>query len=82
MVRAQAIFDGKRLLNPVWSITFGGLWNFPVVDFNFIRNVYFPNEALVEEIRQKLPEAHAQLRQPWGSLDQKMATFLRCPPNR
>ncbi|MBT9583223.1 aminotransferase class I/II-fold pyridoxal phosphate-dependent enzyme [bacterium] len=78
VVRAQAIFDGKRLLNQL-EYNFGGLWNFPVVDFNFIRNVYFPNEALVEEIRKKLPELMHNYGSRQAILDQKMATFLRCP---
>ncbi len=78
VVRAQAIFDGQRLLNQL-EYNFGGLWNFPVVDFNFIRNIYFPPEAMVEEIRQKLPELMHNYGSRQAVLDRKMATFLRCP---
>ena len=78
VVRAQAIFDGKRLLNQL-EYNFGGLWNFPVVDFNFIRNIYFPNDAFVEELRQRLPELMYNYGSRQAILDQKMATFLRCP---
>ncbi|MFN8610776.1 MAG: aminotransferase class I/II-fold pyridoxal phosphate-dependent enzyme [Vulcanimicrobiota bacterium] len=78
VVRAQAIFDGQRLLNQL-EFNFGGLWNFPVVDFNFIRNIYFPTEAMVEEIRQRLPELMYNYGSRQAVMDRKMATFLRCP---
>lgn len=77
VVRAQAIFDGQRLLNQL-EYNFGGLWNFPVVDFNFIRNIYFPNDSMVEEIRQKLPELMHNYGSRQAVMDRKMATFLRC----
>lgn len=77
VVRAQAIFDGQRLLNQL-EYNFGGLWNFPVVDFNFIRNIYFPTDAMVEEIRQKLPELLHNYGSRQAVMDRKMATFLRC----
>ena len=78
VVRAQAIFDGQRLLNQL-EYNFGGLWNFPVVDFNFIRNIYFPTESMIEEIRQKLPELMYNYGSRQAVMDGKMATFLRCP---
>ena len=77
VVRAQAIFDGQRLLNQL-EYNFGGLWNFPVVDFNFIRNIYFPTEAMVEEMRQKLPDLMHNYGSRQAVMDRKMATFLRC----
>ncbi|MBN9418526.1 MAG: aminotransferase class I/II-fold pyridoxal phosphate-dependent enzyme [Candidatus Eremiobacteraeota bacterium] len=77
VVRAQAIFDGQRLLNQL-EYNFGGLWNFPVIDFNFIRNIYFPTDAMVEEMRQKLPDLMHNYGSRQAVMDGKMATFLRC----
>lgn len=78
LTRAQAIFDSQRLLNQL-EYNFGGLWNFPVVDFNFIRNLYFPSDAMIEEMRQRLPELLHNYGSRQAVLEQKMATFLRCP---
>lgn len=78
VVRAQAVFDGQRLLNQL-EYNFGGLWNFPVIDFNFIRNLHFPPDALLDEMRARLPELVHNYGSRQAVLDQKMATFLRCP---
>jgi histidinol-phosphate/aromatic aminotransferase/cobyric acid decarboxylase-like protein/choline kinase len=77
VVRAAAIFDSKRLLNQL-EYNFGGLWNFPVLDFNFIRNLYFPTDGMLEEMRQRLPDLLHNYGSRQAIVDQKMATFLRC----
>lgn len=55
---------------------FGGFWNIPVIDFAFIRNMYFPNNSILADMRYNLPG----LVQNYGStqeiLNQKLAHFL------
>lgn len=61
---------------------FGGFWNIPVMDFAFIRNMYFPNNSILADMRYNLPD----LLQNYGSaqeiLNQKLAHFLLVPKER
>ena len=36
--------------------SWGGYWNAPVLDFAFIRNMYFPTPAMISELRANLPQ--------------------------
>ena len=60
---------------------FGGYWNYDIIDFCFIRNMYFPTTALISEIRNNV----ADLLHNYGSrqelLDQKLAWLLLCDKN-
>jgi histidinol-phosphate/aromatic aminotransferase/cobyric acid decarboxylase-like protein len=78
---AEFVFnpEGRR---EILEETFGGYWNHGVLDFAFIRNMYFPTTAVLSELRSALPA----LVQNYGSrqrvLDKKLAYFLRCPAER
>ena len=58
--------------------SFGGYWNYDVIDFCFIRNMYFPSTSVLSELRNNLPE----LVQNYGStqkiLNRKLAYYLLC----
>lgn len=58
--------------------TSGGYWSHDVLDFCFIRNMYFPNASMLSEMRNNL----AVLLHNYGSrqdvLNQKMAYHLLC----
>ena len=62
--------------------TAGGYWSHDVLDFCFIRNMYFPNASMLSEMRGNL----ALLLQNYGSrqdvLNQKMAYHLLCDHTR
>ena len=62
--------------------SFGGYWNYDILDFCFIRNMYFPGGALLSELRNNLPA----LLQNYGSsqaiLNEKLAYYLLCHPDR
>lgn len=34
--------------------TFGGYWNFDIIDFCFIRNMYFPTKSMISEIKNNV----------------------------
>ncbi|NLH94249.1 MAG: aminotransferase class I/II-fold pyridoxal phosphate-dependent enzyme [Candidatus Cloacimonetes bacterium] len=58
---------------------FGGFWNIPIIDFAFIRNMYFPNDSIIADIKHNLP----LLMQNYGSsqiiLNEKLSHFLQIP---
>lgn len=60
----------------------GGHWGLELVDFSYIRNAYFPPEAMQAAMRHSL----RALLEGYGStqplLDEKLAWFLRCAPSR
>jgi histidinol-phosphate/aromatic aminotransferase/cobyric acid decarboxylase-like protein/CTP:phosphocholine cytidylyltransferase-like protein len=77
---AEFIFnkDRKRILEE----RFGGFWNYDVLDFTFIRNMYFPDSSIISEMKNNL----ANLIHNYGSkqiiLNRKMAWFLLCKEER
>jgi histidinol-phosphate/aromatic aminotransferase/cobyric acid decarboxylase-like protein/choline kinase len=60
----------------------GGHWNFELLDFAFMRNAYFPTDAMLAAFRQALPA----LLRSYGSsqvvLNEKLSYFLGCAPDR
>ncbi len=60
--------------------SYGGFWNYDILDYCFIRNMYFPSSSLISEMKNNLP----LLLQNYGStqtiIDGKLATYLFCQP--
>ncbi len=61
---------------------FGGYWNYPVTDFHFIRNMHFPNAAVISELRDSLPDLIHNYGSRQEILDQKLAWLLLCSKER
>jgi Histidinol-phosphate/aromatic aminotransferase and cobyric acid decarboxylase len=57
---------------------FGGYWNYDIIDFCFIRNMYFPSTALISEIRNNVPDLLHNYGSRQDLLDQKLAWLLLC----
>jgi histidinol-phosphate/aromatic aminotransferase/cobyric acid decarboxylase-like protein/choline kinase len=78
---ARFVFDPERRLE-ILDRNKGGLWNFDVLDFCWLRNMYFPTDAMLASMRQALP----QLVRNYGSaqpiLNAKLAGLLLCRPER
>ncbi len=53
MMGAEFVFNKKNRLN-ILEGSFGGYWNFEILDFCFIRNMYFPTTSVMAEIRNNL----------------------------
>lgn len=74
---AAFVFEKDRQLESLQE-SFGGFWNYDVVDFAFIRNMHFPTGAILSEIKNNLPN----LLHNYGScqkiLNEKMGYFLCC----
>lgn len=58
--------------------SWGGYWNTSIIDFAFIRNMYFPTSSMLSQIRASLPALVANYSSSQLVLDQKLAYFLRC----
>jgi histidinol-phosphate/aromatic aminotransferase/cobyric acid decarboxylase-like protein/choline kinase len=78
---AEFVFNKNRRMQ-ILAETFGGYWNHDILDFCFIRNMYFPNTSILSEMKNNI----SLLIQNYGSrqeiLNQKLAYFLLCEPNR
>jgi histidinol-phosphate/aromatic aminotransferase/cobyric acid decarboxylase-like protein/CTP:phosphocholine cytidylyltransferase-like protein len=76
---ARFLFDAssrKKTLDE----SFGGYWNYDVLDFCFLRNMYFPNGAVDSEMRNSLPAVVRNYGSAQGILDAKLAYYLLCQP--
>jgi histidinol-phosphate/aromatic aminotransferase/cobyric acid decarboxylase-like protein/choline kinase len=66
--RRTAILDEAR----------GGYWNFDLLDFNYLRNMYFPPDAMLAAMRRALPELARNYGSSQPVLDRKLALALDC----
>ncbi|MGA2507390.1 MAG: aminotransferase class I/II-fold pyridoxal phosphate-dependent enzyme [Chitinispirillaceae bacterium] len=73
---AEFAFHKNR--KEILEYNFGGYWNYDVLDFCFIRNMYFPNHAMVSELRNSLPDLIHNYGSRQAVLDRKMSWFLLC----
>jgi histidinol-phosphate/aromatic aminotransferase/cobyric acid decarboxylase-like protein/choline kinase len=74
---AEFAFDLKRRA-AILEEGFGGYWNYDILDFCFIRNMYFPNAAIISEMRNNLPDLLYNYGSRQDLLDQKLAWLLLC----
>ncbi|HVH44157.1 MAG TPA: aminotransferase class I/II-fold pyridoxal phosphate-dependent enzyme [Labilithrix sp.] len=76
---AEWVFNPPRrraMLDAAW----GGMWTVPVVDFAFLRNMYFPTPAVLSELRRNLPDLLASYGSTQSIVDAKLSYFLGCDP--
>jgi histidinol-phosphate/aromatic aminotransferase/cobyric acid decarboxylase-like protein/choline kinase len=74
---ARYVFDASGR-KAALDESFGGYWNFDVLDFCFLRNMYFPNGAVFSELRNSLPALACNYGSAQRILNAKLATFLLC----
>jgi histidinol-phosphate/aromatic aminotransferase/cobyric acid decarboxylase-like protein/choline kinase len=55
---------------------FGGYWNFDVLDFCFIRNMYFPTASMISEMRNNLPALIHNYGSRQSELELKLSFYL------
>jgi histidinol-phosphate/aromatic aminotransferase/cobyric acid decarboxylase-like protein len=60
----------------------GGHWAFEVTDFSFMRNEYFPTDAMVAAMRHALPDLIGGYGSSQQVLDEKLSWFVDCDPVR
>lgn len=77
-----AEFDFNDHRKEMLEYAFGGYWNYDLTDFCFIRNMYFPNTAIISEMKNVLPMLMHNYGSRQAILDRKMAWFLLCTDSR
>ncbi len=75
---AGFVFNENR--KDILDKSFGGFWNYDVLDFCFIRNMYFPGSSIISEMRNVLPNLIHNYGSIQQILDMKMSRFLLCNP--
>lgn len=60
----------------------GGQWNFEVTDFGFMRNCYYPTEAMLAAMSHALADLVTSYGSSQQVLNEKLAWFLRCRADR
>ena len=74
---AEFMFNDTQRLS-ILEEGFGGYWNYDILDFAFIRNMYFPNASIISELRNSLPDLLYNYGSRQRIVDRKMAWFLLC----
>jgi histidinol-phosphate/aromatic aminotransferase/cobyric acid decarboxylase-like protein len=74
---AEFMFNDRQRMS-ILEEGFGGYWNYDVLDFAFIRNMYFPNASIISEMRNSLPDLLHNYGSRQSVLDRKMGWFLLC----
>ena len=74
---AEFVFNKSQRMS-ILEEGFGGYCNYDILDFAFIRNMYFPNPSIISELRNSLPDLLYNYGSRQRVLDEKMAWFLLC----
>lgn len=62
--------------------SFGGFWNYEVLDFCFIRNMYFPTKSMLAEMKNNLPFLVHNYGSNQEKLNVKLSYVLQYNPQR
>ena len=77
---AEFVFNNSAKLS-ILEEDFGGYWNYDIVDFCFIRNMYFPTKSMLAEMKNNI----SWLLENYGSkqeiLNIKLSYVFQCNPN-
>ncbi|MCC6275006.1 MAG: aminotransferase class I/II-fold pyridoxal phosphate-dependent enzyme [Leptospiraceae bacterium] len=78
---ATWIFEpGQRL--SLLEKSFGAYWNYDVIDFCFLRNMYWPTPAMHSELRRVLSNLMLNYGSTQNILNEKLELWLLCQPGR
>ena len=78
---AEIIFDENNQVEALDN-AFGGFWNIPIIDFTFIRNMYFPNYSMLSDIRYNLDSLIQNYSSTQKILNEKLAHFILVPEEK
>jgi len=71
-------FDKSKRLN-ILNKSFGGFWSYDILDFAFIRNMYFPDEALLNELKKGMVDCLQNYGSSQEILNRKMSYAVDLP---
>jgi histidinol-phosphate/aromatic aminotransferase/cobyric acid decarboxylase-like protein/choline kinase len=78
---ARYRFEPERRAD-VLDRALGGHWNFDLLDFAFMRNAWFPTDAMIAAMRQALPDVIRSYGSTQAVLNEKLGYFLHADPSR
>lgn len=78
---AEFVFNPSKRVEILES-SFGGYWSHELTDFCFIRNMYFPDDSVISEMRNNLPALMHNYGSKQQVLNEKMAYYLRVNKDR
>ena len=78
---AEFVFDEKNRIN-ILENSFGGYWNYDIIDFCFIRNMYFPTKSMLAEISNNLVDLLTNYGSKQFILNKKLSYVLQINPER
>ncbi len=81
LMGAEFLFNREKRLELLEG-NFGGFWNFNVLDFCFIRNMYFPPKSMVSEIKNNLHYLIENYGSKQEVLNRKLSYVVQCDPER
>jgi len=73
---AKFMFEENR--KQIFDQAYGGFWNYEVTDFCYLRNMYFPPEDLLSELKNNLGETIHDYGSSQKILNREMSYFLQC----
>lgn len=76
---AEFVFDPPARRASV-EASWGGSWNLPYLDFCFIRNTYFPNEAMLAQMRSSMSLVAFNYGSSQEVVNRKLSYFEGCDP--
>jgi histidinol-phosphate/aromatic aminotransferase/cobyric acid decarboxylase-like protein/choline kinase len=78
LVRAEYLFSPERRYDVLTS-SHGGYWNLDVLDFCYIRNMYFPTAAVLSDLAYNLDKLLANYGSSQPVLNRKLSHYLLAP---
>lgn len=78
---AEIIFNDKNQID-LLDKAFGGFWNMPIIDFAFIRNMYFPNDSMLSDIKYNFNKLLHNYCSTQKILNEKLSHFLLMPQEK
>jgi histidinol-phosphate/aromatic aminotransferase/cobyric acid decarboxylase-like protein/choline kinase len=76
LMGAEFSFNKENRL-AILEESFGGYWNYDILDFCFIRNMYFPTESMIAEIRNNLSWLITNYGSKQNLLNRKLSYVLQ-----
>lgn len=74
-------FNPAQRLSTLQS-THGAYWNYPIEDFCYVHNAYFPTEGMISMLRHDLPLLLKSFGSSQVNLERKLSYFLECDQNK
>jgi len=74
---AEFIFSDKNKVK-ILTDAFGGYWNYDIIDYCFIRNMYFPNSSIISEMKNNFNKLLYNYGSKQVVLNRKLSYFLNC----